>query len=193
MGAPSDDAVDDRDLPPPISASVEQLLDSAPDGVVVVDAHGVIRLVNRQAELMFGYDRRELIGQSLEILVPDRLKVLHPNHRAGYFAHPIARPMGALLTLAARRNDGSEFPVSISLSSVNTEDGLFVSAAVRDITDRKRIEANARSSRGGSSRRSMSRSERSSRRSSTRRSDWRASANWPVAWPTTSTTCSPGS
>jgi len=141
MDAPSDDVVDGRVLPPPISASTEQLLDSAPDGVVVVDAHGLIRLVNRQAELMFGYDRRELLGQVLEILVPDTLKAVHPRHRAEYFSHPIARPMGALLNLTARRKDGGEFPVSISLSSVETDDGLLVSAAVRDITERLRIEA----------------------------------------------------
>jgi PAS domain S-box-containing protein len=140
MGAPGHEVAGGRDPPTPISASTEQLLDSAPDGVIIVDANGLIRLVNRQAELLFGYEREELLGQLLEILVPDRLRSIHPQHRAAYFAHPIARPMGALLTLAARRKDGSEFPVDISLSSVETEDGVLVSAAVRDVTDRKRIE-----------------------------------------------------
>ncbi len=140
MGAPGDEMFGGRAPPAPISASTEQLLDSAPDGVIIVDATGVIRLVNRQAEMLFGYDREQLVGQLLEMLVPDRLKAVHPQHRAEYFAHPIVRPMGALLTLAARRKDGSEFPVDISLSSVETEDGVLVLAAVRDITDRKRIE-----------------------------------------------------
>jgi PAS domain S-box-containing protein len=141
MSSPSGDVFDGRELPPPISAYAEQLLDSAPDAMIIVDAAGLIRLVNRQTEVLFGYDREELIGQLLGTLVPDRVKAVHPRHRAGYFAHPIARPMGALLTPAARRKDGSEFPVAISLSSVQTEDGLLVMAAVRDITDRTRVEA----------------------------------------------------
>jgi PAS domain S-box-containing protein len=124
-----------------ISASTEQLLDSAPDGVVIIDATGTIRLVNRQAESLFGYHRDELLGQSVDLLVPDRKRGAHPEHRAGYFSSPGTRPMGAGLELSARRKDGTEFPVDISLSSLETVDGLLVSAAVRDITDRKRIEA----------------------------------------------------
>jgi hypothetical protein len=117
------------------------LLDSAPDGVVIVDATGLIRLVNRQAEAMFGYAREELLGQPIEVLVPDRAGIDHREHRDGYVAHPTGRPMGAGLDLAARRKDGSEFPVDISLSSLQTDDGLLVSAAVRDSSERKQIEA----------------------------------------------------
>jgi PAS domain S-box-containing protein len=125
----------------PLSASTEQLLDSAPDGVVIIDEAGVIRLVNRQAEVLFGYPRAELIGQLVELLVPERVTSIHPQHRGGYFHDRTTRPMGAGLELTARRKDGSEFAVDISLSSLETDEGVLVSAAVRDITDRKRIEA----------------------------------------------------
>jgi PAS domain S-box-containing protein len=123
-----------------ILASTEQLLDSAPDGVVIIDGSGTIRLVNRQAEVMFGYRREELLGRALELLIPDRVKNVHPNLRSMYFQHPTTRLMGAGIELSARRKDGSEFPVDISLSSLDTEDGVLVSAAVRDITDRRRME-----------------------------------------------------
>jgi PAS domain S-box-containing protein len=126
---------------PKLSASTEQLLDSAPDGVVIIDETGLILLVNRQAEALFGYARDELVGHSVDLLVPDRVRGVHPKRRARYFDNPTARPMGAGLVLAARRKDGSEFPVDISLSSLETADGILVSAAVRDITDRKKIEA----------------------------------------------------
>jgi PAS domain S-box-containing protein len=120
---------------------MEQLLDSAPDALIIINEGGTIRLVNRQAEILFGYAPQALVGQSVELLVPDRLRDLHPHLRAGYFAQPTTRPMGAGLELTARRMDGSEFPVDISLSSVETSEGILVSAAVRDITDRKRSEA----------------------------------------------------
>jgi PAS domain S-box-containing protein len=129
------------DRPDLISASTEQLLDSAPDGVVIIDADGVIRLVNRQAEALFGYAREELLGQPVELLVPDSVRPAHPGHRRGYFRDPTTRPMGAGLELTARRKDGIEFPVDISLSSLETDGGLLVSAAVRDISERKKIEA----------------------------------------------------
>jgi PAS domain S-box-containing protein len=124
-----------------IQASTEQLLDSAPDAVVIIDRVGVILLVNRQAESLFGYRREELLGRSIEQLVPDRVRDGHPRHRDAYFTRPSTRPMGAGLQLSARRKDGSEFPVDISLSSLETRDGLVVLAAVRDITERKRGEA----------------------------------------------------
>jgi PAS domain S-box-containing protein len=127
--------------PEGIKATTEQLLDSAPDGVVIIDAHGVIRLVNRQLEALFGYRREELVGRPIEVLVPDHVRAVHPGHRARYFDAPDTRPMGAGLELSARRKDGSEFPVDISLSSLETEEGLLVSAAVRDVTERKAIEA----------------------------------------------------
>jgi len=123
-----------------ISASTEDLLDSAPDGVVIIDASGAIRLVNRQAEVLFGYQRDELLGQLLEILIPDSIRARHPRHRAAYFENPMTRPMGAGIELSARRKDGTEFPVDISLSWLETKDGMIVLASVRDITDRLRIE-----------------------------------------------------
>ncbi len=122
-------------------AKFQGLLDAAPDAIVAVDADGLIQLINRQAEAMFGYRREHLVGQSLELLIPERVRSQHPAHRDGYFAHPVTRPMGAGLELSARRSDGTEFPVDISLSSLDTEDGRLVTAAVRDITDRKRSEA----------------------------------------------------
>ncbi|MHB8466918.1 MAG: MASE1 domain-containing protein, partial [Acidimicrobiales bacterium] len=118
----------------------EGLLESAPDGIVVIDSDGVIRLVNRQTETLFGYERSELVGQRIEILLPTRHGQHHPDLRRQYFEAPNTRPMGAGLDLAARRRDGTEFPVDISLSPLETEDGLLVSAAIRDITERKRAE-----------------------------------------------------
>jgi PAS domain S-box-containing protein len=116
------------------------LLESAPDAVVIVDAAARITLINRQTERLFGYQREELLGQPIETLVPERFHSRHVDHRSGYVAHPGVRPMGAGLQLYARRRDGSEFPVEISLSPLQTEQGTLVSAAVRDITARKQAE-----------------------------------------------------
>ena len=117
------------------------LLEAAPDAIVVVDATGTICLVNRQTETMFGYDRTELLGEPVEILMPRRAAAHHPTLREGYFAEPRVRPMGAGVELSARRKDGTEFPVDISLSPLTTEEGTLVSAAIRDATERKRAEA----------------------------------------------------
>jgi len=122
-------------------AKFQGLLESAPDAIVVVGADGLIRLVNRQTELLFGWSRSELVGQPVERLIPDRLSAHHPVLRAGFFVNPSVRTMGANLELAARRKDGSEFPVDISLSPLDTEEGVLVSASVRDVTERKRAEA----------------------------------------------------
>jgi PAS domain S-box-containing protein len=118
----------------------EQLLEFAPDAIVGIRADGDIVLANQQAELLFGYSRDELIGQSVEMLVPRRFHAVHPGHRTGYFGDPITRPMGAGVELSGVRKDGSEFPAEISLSSIDTESGIVATAAVRDISERAESE-----------------------------------------------------
>src|SRR6266540_951841 len=126
-------------------AKFRGLLEAAPDAIVGVDPAGRITLVNAATERLFGYRREELIGQPVEILVPDAVRADHPGHRGRYLADPQPRPMGAGMALAARRRDGTEFPAEISLSALETEDGLLVSAAVRDVTERqKAAEAQSR-------------------------------------------------
>jgi PAS domain S-box-containing protein len=118
-----------------------ELLESAPDAIVGIGRSGRIVLVNAQTEKLFGYARDDLIGEPVEKLVPDRYHGAHSGHRSGYFHDPRTRPMGAGLDLFGLRSDGSEFPAEISLSSIETEDGLLATAAIRDITDRKNAEA----------------------------------------------------
>jgi PAS domain S-box-containing protein len=115
------------------------LLETLPDAVVAVDRDGTIVQVNAQTQELFGYDRDELIGQKIEILVPERYRRQHHHHRESFVETPKTRRMGADLDLYGRRRNGSEFPVEISLSPVSTENGTFVLSAIRDISDRKRI------------------------------------------------------
>jgi len=116
------------------------LLEAAPDASVITDGDGRIVLVNANAETVFGYPRAELLGQKLETLLPARYRHNHRSHVAGYHAKPNARAMGSGLQLFGMRKDGTEFPVEVSLSPIETGEGLLITSAIRDITERKRAE-----------------------------------------------------
>jgi PAS domain S-box-containing protein len=121
-----------------------QLLDAAPDAIIVVGADGRVDLVNVQMERLFGYSRAELLGRHFELLMPERFRDGHGSHLASFLASPGARAMGSGLELLGRRKDGIELPLEVSLSPLRTADGVTVSAAIRDITERKRTEAAAK-------------------------------------------------
>ncbi len=121
-------------------AYFRNLLETAPDAMVIVDEQGQIAVVNAQVEEMFGYRREEILGQPIEILLPDRLRDRHTRHRHDFIADPQLRPMGEGLDLVALRKDRSEFPVEISLSPVRVGGQRFVSSVIRDVTERKRME-----------------------------------------------------
>ncbi|MBL8149473.1 MAG: PAS domain S-box protein [Blastocatellia bacterium] len=116
------------------------LLELAPDSILIVDQSGIIVLVNTQTEKLFGYTRNELLGMELEVLVPDRFRNLHRTHRHNYNANPHTRPMGSNLDLYAKRKDGTEFPVEISLSPFKSSKGMLVTSIIRDVTERKHAE-----------------------------------------------------
>jgi protein-histidine pros-kinase len=119
----------------------EGLFEAAPDAIVLVNDEGRILRVNRQAELMFGYSRGELLDKPVEALLPPRFRGRHVAHRSAYVAEPRPRPMGAGLELYGQRKDGSEFPVDIVLSPLQTDDRLYVISVIRNITERKEMEA----------------------------------------------------
>jgi PAS domain S-box-containing protein len=121
-------------------AKFRGLLESAPDAIVTVNREGRIALVNTQAELLLGYDRSELLGEMVEILLPEQLREIHRHHRPQYLKAPTTRKMGGSIELTARRKDGSEFPAEISLSPLQSEDGILTTSVIRDITERKRAE-----------------------------------------------------
>jgi len=117
------------------------LLESAPDAMVVADRYGTIVVVNKQAEQLFGYRRDELVGKSLQMLVPARFREQHSHHMERFVASPSVRPIGTGLELFALHKDAVEIPVDISMSPWQTEAGVLVIAAIRDITERKRVHA----------------------------------------------------
>ncbi len=121
-----------------------QAVESAPNAIVMVNQQGIITFVNSQTERLFGYSKDELIGQSVEILVPERLRSNHSKFRLEFYGDPRARPMGAGRDLFALRKDGSEFPVEIGLNPVHTADGIIVLGSIVDITQRKRAELELR-------------------------------------------------
>jgi PAS domain S-box-containing protein len=120
--------------------TAREVLESVPDAIVAVDSDGCIAFANRHAEEMFGYERNEMLGERVELLLPARLRALHAQHWTHHQATPSTRPMGTGLDLAARRRDGREFPVEITLSPVESVDGMRVISAIRDVTVRKDVE-----------------------------------------------------
>ncbi|APR86872.1 PAS domain protein [Minicystis rosea] len=125
-------------------APFRELLEAAPDAMVIVDEHGIIQLVNAQTEALFGYARAELLGRPVEILIPERFQAGHAAHRSSFVASPKLRPMGTGLALSGRHKDGTEVAIEVSLSPLRTPRGVVVSAAIRDIRERRRTEATAK-------------------------------------------------
>jgi PAS domain S-box-containing protein len=121
-----------------------RLLDAAPDAIVIVNGKGEIVLINTQAEQLFGWSRQELRGRPVEVLIPERFHAAHVRDRDGYLADPRPRPMGAGMELFGRRKDGREFPVEVTLSPLQTDEGVLISSSIRDVTWRKEFEERLR-------------------------------------------------
>ena len=115
-------------------------INNVPDAILVINSQGTITEVSKQVEKLFGYTREELVGNNIKMLMPERFRTIHGNHESNYFRSPRTRPMGVGYELFALRKDGSEFPVDISLNPTQLDDGDVVFCAVRDITDRKKVE-----------------------------------------------------
>lgn len=130
----------DKKITAPVERAFEAFLEAVPDAMVAVDRRGVIVAVNAQAERLFGYSRGELLGNTMEILVPERVRDAHVHHREGYMASPRLRPMGVGMDLVGRHKSGADIPVEISLSPLQTSAGPLVLAAVRDVTDRRQTQ-----------------------------------------------------
>ncbi len=127
-----------------LATRFQTLLETAPDAIVEVDSNGKLVMLNAAVDRLFGYKREELIGLSVEILIPEAMRHSHVKHRGDYMDHPGIRPMGIGMELLARRKDGSEFPVEVSLSPVPSLHGHHVTAIVRDVTERKRASEHLR-------------------------------------------------
>src|SRR5688572_17991825 len=129
------------------SELVSSVLDSAPDAMIIIDAKGAIMFANRQVTALFGHSTASIVGRPVEVLLPERFRQRHVAHRDSYTGNVRVRPMGIGLDLFGMRADGSEFPVEISLSPIRQGEQVLVAAAIRDVTERKRVEAELREAR----------------------------------------------
>ncbi len=119
---------------------IQELFDTSPDAAVIVDEKGLIQMANDQSVALFGYQKAELKGQPVEILLPEAMRLSHQQHRRSYMKNPHTRPMGVGMELEAVKKNGQYFPVEISLSPLHTEEGMVISASIRDVTERKKLE-----------------------------------------------------